>query len=1059
MYGRGLYGLSPYGKIQVPKTAARRYIVDGEFIRFVRFTVSGTTYAFGTSAEVRDNIKHDEGLMLEGLSVVQQWPEEDGIVELNSITATVADPDGSLKSLIYDATLPGTTCLVEQVIRRTYNDGFTKEKSFCHKFTITSATSRALEVSFNMREIGTKMLDKKWPSDTFQESDWPELFKDHVGRTIAEAHGQCEKIRGALVDTNGGAGPWIYAFHVNTGAGETQQTVYRDGVIVDAAEYTWTTIAGGGKTLTAISFPSPFDPVGFGGNYAEVDIDVIGENTKNPVRIAEHLLVDVLGETVHQSAFDAAAQEMVDQGIEIDYPFGRDGQDTIRSILGYMMFYARAGLKRLADGSWSIFQDRKNDNIRYVLNEDEDDKLEVLELRMPERPTDVGIAYKPNNRKTNEMMHEIRRTVTGGFSGSPSPFEAFHIWQHTVADRIAYYLSKTSEFNRVIDVTQTQIDPLVGDYGTIISTNVLPQNFSGRITDITQEEFGSTFTLREIDDAIYTYSAGTLPQDATIGYLPDYSKTRPEAPTGIEIVDGAAPVKADGTVRAWVHVRCTPPTENFNSIIFWIVNKNTNAQTILDAEEIVGGANDGKWEIIFDNLHPEDTYDLFSQAINRFGVDGFTGSYSGNPFAAATAATPNAPTGLTAEATAGKTIVLEWDKPSEDDVDEVEIHRSVTTGFTPGAGTLIAEEKGTTFSDTRGDYGTTYFYKVKFVSSSNLVSAESNEASATVPTVDAAGVNKNAPASLSGITLAIGSSSTYQDAQGNGFARIRLDLSSVPADSDRAYIQIRHRKSGTSNYRLDDQIQLASGSQSVWIDDLVPNIEYVFSAQPVSHFGIAGTDKTLTDTTPSDSVSPSAPTNVSISQRTALYGEAFITATEPSDFLRYEYQIWSPLGSSWGNTRKAGNQDTFIWALQNYASGQKIRVRLVDTSGNTSSFTESGTINPARNIGNADVADNAISTTRLVDDDVTTAKRQDTSTVSSSTVAYGGPGEAASDTLSINESKPPVALGGRAINNANKPGILSAVIATSTTTITIGSYSSSGNSLTKEGYSASARYW
>lgn len=1006
MYGLGVYGLPAYGQHRVPEVAPFRYIVGGEFLRFVRFTVDATTYAYATNTEVRDSIKHKEGLMMEGLSLSQSWPEEAGIVELSDVTATISDVDGTLKSLVYNNNLQGTECLVEQVIRRTYNDGFTQEKSYCHKLIITSASSRFGEVTFFMREVGLEELDKEWPSDTFQEADWPGLFQDHVGRRIVEPHGQSEKIRGALVDTNGGAGPWIFAFNTYTGAGETQQTVYRDGTIVDPVEYSWTTVTGGGKTLTAVSFAGEFDPVNFQGNYSEIDIDIIGDKVTNPVRVIEHLLVDVLGKTVDSTSFTAAADEMDTQGIEIDYPFGRDGPDTIRSIIGYMLFYSRAGLRRLADGTYSIFQDRKNEDIQFVLDEDNGDMVEVSELSWPEKPIDIGIAYKPNNRKTNEMMHEIRRIVTGGFAGNPSPFEAYHIWKHSVADRIAYYQAKRQELNHVLSIMQKQVNIEIGHFGTVKSQHALPQNFSGIVDDITQDEFGSTLTMRETDNALFSYVAGTLPQDATVGYLEDFSKTDPDKPTNVTIVDGAAPVKEDGTVRAWMKVQATPPTENFLEMKFWLINQNTNAETLIDGTKI----NATTWEGVFDNVHPNDSYNLFAQAYNRFGRRSLLAGHPSNPITSQQALAPNAPTNLTAEATAGKTIVLEWDAPAEKDVAEVAIYRSTTTGFTPGPGNKIAEERGTTFSDTRGNYGTTYYYKVAFVSTSELESNASNEASSAVPTVDAAGVNKNAPASLGAIGLVVGSSSTYQSADGGNYARVRLDLSSIPADSDRAYIQIRHRKSGTSNYRLDDQIEPGSGTASVWIDDLIPNVQYVFSAQPVSHFGIAGTDQTVTATTPKDSTAPAAPSAVAISQlKVSSYVETVAQGTPPNDFKHTEWEFEVNGSGTWNS--KDSREKRVIHDAGGYGSSFRFRARFVDTSGNKSGWTTSASETVSSNVGTTDVVTGGIQTPNIRDTDVTTDKRQDVNTISETTNS-ANPGQLIIDSVAHSEGRRVTGTGG-----------------------------------------------
>jgi predicted phage tail protein len=55
---------------------------------------------------------------------------------------------------------------------------------------------------------------------------------------------------------------------------------------------------------------------------------------------------------------------------------------------------------------------------------------------------------------------------------------------------------------------------------------------------------------------------------------------------------------------------------------------------------------------------------------------------------------------------------LVWDKPSDTDYSGVLIYRSTTSGFTPGAGNLVADITGNYHSDGALQPGTTYYYKL-----------------------------------------------------------------------------------------------------------------------------------------------------------------------------------------------------------------------------------------------------------------------------------------------------------------------------------------------------------
>ena len=73
---------------------------------------------------------------------------------------------------------------------------------------------------------------------------------------------------------------------------------------------------------------------------------------------------------------------------------------------------------------------------------------------------------------------------------------------------------------------------------------------------------------------------------------------------------------------------------------------------------------------------------------------------------------------------------ITWDRPESGDYDIVEIHRSNTSGFTPGASTLVQAVRGTSFTDTALDPAKTYYYQVITRDEQGNGSAASSEVSA-----------------------------------------------------------------------------------------------------------------------------------------------------------------------------------------------------------------------------------------------------------------------------------------------------------------------------------------
>ena len=97
-------------------------------------------------------------------------------------------------------------------------------------------------------------------------------------------------------------------------------------------------------------------------------------------------------------------------------------------------------------------------------------------------------------------------------------------------------------------------------------------------------------------------------------------------------------------------------------------------------------------------------------------------------------AVPSAPTGLTAAAVSSSVIGLNWTAvtpPANCSVSSYSVYRSTTSGFTPGAGNLIASGvTSTSYSNTGLTASTTYYYVVEAVDAEGN-SPASAQASAT----------------------------------------------------------------------------------------------------------------------------------------------------------------------------------------------------------------------------------------------------------------------------------------------------------------------------------------
>jgi hypothetical protein len=123
---------------------------------------------------------------------------------------------------------------------------------------------------------------------------------------------------------------------------------------------------------------------------------------------------------------------------------------------------------------------------------------------------------------------------------------------------------------------------------------------------------------------------------------------------------------------------------------------------------------------------------------------------------ASCAAVPSAPTGLTAAAVSSSVIGLNWTAvtpPANCAISSYSVYRSTTSGFTPGAGNLVASGvTSTSYSNSGLAASTTYYYVVEAVDAQGN-SAASAQASATT-TASSEGPYGGTPAAVPGTVQA-----------------------------------------------------------------------------------------------------------------------------------------------------------------------------------------------------------------------------------------------------------------------------------------------------------------
>jgi hypothetical protein len=191
------------------------------------------------------------------------------------------------------------------------------------------------------------------------------------------------------------------------------------------------------------------------------------------------------------------------------------------------------------------------------------------------------------------------------------------------------------------------------------------------------------------------------------------------------------------------------------------------------------------------NLTSSTTYYYVVKATDADGSSAASGQVSAETLAAPAptcSAIPTAPGGLTATATSSTAIGLMWTSvtaPANCSIASYNVYSSMTSGFTPGSGNLLATvTSGTNYSNTGLAASTTYYYVVEAVDGDGN-SAASTQASATTtagnPTADfTLGIS---PASLTVVTGQSGTETVTVTPE-NGFpsnSNVTLTCSGLPS--------------------------------------------------------------------------------------------------------------------------------------------------------------------------------------------------------------------------------------------------------------------------------------
>jgi hypothetical protein len=212
-------------------------------------------------------------------------------------------------------------------------------------------------------------------------------------------------------------------------------------------------------------------------------------------------------------------------------------------------------------------------------------------------------------------------------------------------------------------------------------------------TQITRPADRNTLKLREYDPAVYTYTAGTLPADATNVYSPDYSYTLPAAPTGLAVVSQGTAVDPDGKIVAYALIRATPPAVNWSRIM--VQARDTSTNEVYQAQLIL---NAGNYEAVVSGLRPGRGHDVRAWAVNANNIDGATTAAVG--FTSANSANAPAAATLSAQQNSPRQVFLTWTAAAPAPVRRPCSSTTSSARWAPAASPTTAARRRSTSSTT-----------------------------------------------------------------------------------------------------------------------------------------------------------------------------------------------------------------------------------------------------------------------------------------------------------------------------------------------------------------------
>lgn len=609
------------------------------------------------------------------------------------------------------ASLRNQLCELEIATPLRLPDGTVQEITHSRRSICRRVVRRQNRTLLDFVDVDWAALQREYPFNEYSAADFPEIFVDHVGWKVTEGIGPLRKVPLAWLTRTGGT--WKYgAVRALGGAPVTVLAVYRgyqpgQGAVVDPSEYTLSTLTGASTGIWIHTINFTKEQLDESGRPYFLEADIIQPNLGSatglsPAAEASRILA-AYGILTYGASFGAAADLDNGDGFHVVPCYGyQERGRTGLAIIQDLLAAGRCWLSQKAGSDeWLLVQDSPKAPALTV--DTRADLATVFEAGDGERVRTVSLEYRPKMSGQENYAGRLERSC-GGASGEKR-FSNPYISDHVVADKwLSYYAKRLSTLEEARgEIYAAQLGN--GEVIEITDALVLGGTKQYIATGIRRPADRNDLQLRRYVADIYAYTPGQLPADATNGYTPDYSFTKPLAPTGLAVVSQGSSLATDGTLTSYALIRAVPPAVNWAQLRAVITDLTTNEQH--PGQLYLSGAN---YDGVIPGLRPGRNYKVEAYAVNANGIDGIFSAPEN--FTAATPATvPSAPT-ITAQQLQPRSINVSWTKANPGagatPVREYVVSRKVGAGAFAEYVTIDA----LAFVDENVNIGTAYQYKV-----------------------------------------------------------------------------------------------------------------------------------------------------------------------------------------------------------------------------------------------------------------------------------------------------------------------------------------------------------